>query len=275
MERSVHVLVTNDDGIDSAGLVALAGVAHSAGLDVTIAAPTREYSGASAAITLLESHGRVVVEERELPGLDGVPTYAVAASPAFIVLVAMQGGFGPIPDLVMSGVNYGANVGRAVSHSGTVGAALTAALDGRRAAAFAVGQSWKRPREPRWDTVKTVAAQLLPTVYALPPGVVLNVNVPDVPYDDLRGIRQGSLATFGSVQLIVAERNDGYLRMSLSDNDAALEHGTDEYWLSQDYVTLTPIRPIGAATDVDLSLDGLSVGGFGGLTGSRYPGQST
>jgi len=254
----VQVLITNDDGIDSPGLAALAAVARDAGHDVLVAAPSREFSGASAAITGVERDGRILTEMRDLPDLPGVPAVSVAASPAFIVLIALAGGIGPEPDLVLSGINYGVNAGRAVTHSGTVGAALTAALGGRRAAAFSIGHSVRRPANPSWPTATAVAAQLLPAICELPEGVLLNVNVPDLPYEQLRGIRRTSLATFGAVQFIVAERAEGFLRMSLEDNAAALEEGTDEYWLARHHVTVTPIRPAAEATDIDVPLDELS-----------------
>jgi 5'-nucleotidase len=260
----VQVLITNDDGIDSPGLVALARAACDAGHEVVVAAPSREFSGASAALTAVEQDGRIVVESRELPGLPGVPAFAVAASPAFIVLIALSGGLGDSldggsPDMVLSGINYGANAGRAVTHSGTVGAALTAALGGLRAAAFSVGHSVRRPAtEPRWDTPTLVATQLMPVIEEMPTGIVLNVNVPDVPYEQLRGIKRTPLATFGAVQFIVAERTEGYLRMALEDNEADLEVDTDEYWLSRNHVTVTPIRPAGEVVDIDVPLADLT-----------------
>jgi 5'-nucleotidase len=267
----VRALITNDDGIDSPGVTALAGAAAAAGLDVVVAAPSREFSGASAALTAVEDDGRILVERRELPGLDGVPAFAVAASPAFVVLLALRDSFGPAPDLVLSGINYGANAGRAVTHSGTVGAALTAALDGYRAAAFSVGTSIRPDRNPRWDTAAAVVGELLPVVYGLPAGVVLNVNVPSVGYAELRGIRRGPLASFGAVQLTIAERNEGYLRMSLTDNDAELEEGTDEYWLARGYVSVTPVRPVAEAVDVELPLESLRRS----LSPTGYPGKPT
>lgn len=267
----MRVLITNDDGIDGPGLHALAGAVRAAGHDILVAAPSREFSGSSAALTAVEQDGRIIVEPRELPGLDGVPTLSVAASPAFIVLIALHGGFGPVPDLVLSGINYGANAGRALTHSGTVGAALTAALDGRRAAAFSVGRSFRAPTQPRWDTAAAVARELLPVVYRVPPGVALNVNVPNLPYEELRGVRRAPLATFGAVQLVVKKHDEGYLRMGLADSDAELEEGTDEYLLAQGYVTVTPVRPAGEAADVDMSLGDVPLGA---LSGSGYSGQS-
>ena len=126
----VRILVTNDDGIDSPGLHALAAAAADFGT-VMIAAPAVESSGTSAGLTAARDDRRVAVEERD-GGL------AVAAHPGLIALIACHGGFGPAPDVVLSGVNRGANVGRAVLHSGTVGAALTASVNGARALAVSL-----------------------------------------------------------------------------------------------------------------------------------------
>jgi len=102
--RRLRCLVTNDDGIGSEGLRALALVALEAGLDVVVAAPMQESSGASASITAVEQNGRFVVEPRTVPGLDGAcAVLAVGGLPAFIALTGMRGAFGPPPDIVLSG----------------------------------------------------------------------------------------------------------------------------------------------------------------------------
>src|SRR4029453_10645292 len=116
-------LITNDDGIDSPGLRQLALSAKESGLDVIVAAPVRESSGSSASIMGLAEDQRVVIEKRSLSGLDGDPVFAVVGSPGLIALLATRGAFGDTPDLVLSGINLGANAGYAVVHSGTVGAA--------------------------------------------------------------------------------------------------------------------------------------------------------
>src|SRR5687768_6804026 len=118
----MRVLVTNDDGIDSPGILALARAALEVGLDVTVAAPSWDSSGASASLTAVERDGRFLLSKETLPGLDGVRAFGVEAAPAFIVRAAVRGAFGPEPDLVLSGVNHGPNTGHAVLHSGTVGA---------------------------------------------------------------------------------------------------------------------------------------------------------
>ena len=118
--RSVHVVITNDDGIGSEGLRVLARAAVKAGWDVVVAAPERQASGSGAAMTAERADGRVIAERHTLPGLAGVPAYAIQASPAFIAYAAVRGAFGPRPDYLLSGINLGPNTGHLVLHSGTV-----------------------------------------------------------------------------------------------------------------------------------------------------------
>ncbi len=93
----MRALVTNDDGVASPGLLALTRAALAEGLEVVVAGPARESSGASAALTATESDGRLLLESIELDGLDGVASDAVRAAPAFIVRAGVTGVFGPNP----------------------------------------------------------------------------------------------------------------------------------------------------------------------------------
>jgi 5'-nucleotidase len=268
---TVRVLVTNDDGVAAPGIRWLARVAAERGLDVVVAAPREEASGSSAAMTAVEREGRIVVEEHRLAGLDDVPAFGVAASPGFIALIATRGAFGAPPDIVLSGVNRGANAGRAVLHSGTVGAALTAAANGCRGMAVsldvlsaphanagsggaAVAASATVDDEVRnWATAARVALDLFPVLIAAAKDCVLNVNAPDRPYEDLIGVRRGTLATFGQVQMTVAESGRGFIRTALEESGRPIEPGTDIGWLAAGYASVTAIRALSEATDVDLS----------------------
>jgi 5'-nucleotidase len=268
----VRALITNDDGIESPGLHELAGAVRGAGWDVVIAAPSREFSGSSAALTAVEDDGRIVVEPKTLDGLDGVPTFAVAASPAFIVHLASAGGFGAAPDAVLSGVNLGANTGRSVLHSGTVGAALTAALDGVPALAASLDVGLEPPDERWWGTAAAVVRKILPILTDLPEGVALNVNVPNLSYPELRGVRRCTLARFGAVQMTIAERGSGFVRMELQDSEFELEPDSDDAALAQGYVSVTPLQPIGDA-DVVLPYSAVPTAeatGAGGYPDSRH-----
>jgi len=153
-----RVLVTNDDGVDSPGIRALAGVAADAGLDVVVAAPSWDSSGASASLTAVQDDGRVVVEERRYDELPNVPVVAVEGAPAFISRAGLRGAFGDPPDVVLSGINVGANTGGAVLHSGTVGAVLTAAGSGCRG--LAVSLDIGGPLH--WETAAAFAAPTWP-----------------------------------------------------------------------------------------------------------------
>ncbi|MFD0599851.1 5'/3'-nucleotidase SurE [Catellatospora coxensis] len=184
-----RVLITNDDGIEAPGLHRLAFAAAAAGFDVVVAAPARDSSGASAAISAVAQDGRIVVEERKLPDLDGVPAYAVTGTPALAALIATRGAFGDPPDVVLSGVNRGANAGPAVLHSGTVGAALTGATYGCHGLAVSLdlADGDLTDDDRHWDTAAGYAVALLRLLDGLPKETVLNLNVPDLPAEQVRG----------------------------------------------------------------------------------------
>lgn len=236
----LRALVTNDDGIESEGLRRLAAVAADAGLDVVVAAPATNASGASASLSATEAGGRIRTAQRALRDLDGLPAYGVDATPAFIAVLATRGAFGPPPEVVLSGINLGHNAGQAVLHSGTVGAALTGASHGCRAMAVSLiaGEG------PRWDTAAAVAATVLPALLEGPPATVVNLNTPDLPVDEVRGLRRARLASFGAVQTNVAEVGRGFVRLEVVDVDAELEAGTDAAFLAEGWATLTPLEPI-------------------------------
>ena len=246
-----RILITNDDGIDSPGLWCLAGTARDAGLDVVVAAPHQEASGSSASITIQDHEGRIRIEERNLAALPGVPAYAVVAPPALITLLATRGAFGAPPSLVLSGINRGANTGHAVLHSGTVGAALTAAANGRPAMAVSLDVGLHPAGEPHWESAARFVRELLPALCRISRPTVLNLNAPDRPEEEIDGLRHATLAAFGVVQTKV-EIGDGHVRMALSDEEADREPGTDAAWLAGGYATITAINPVFEASDLDL-----------------------
>jgi 5'-nucleotidase len=253
--RRWRCLITNDDGIDSEGLVVLAHVALEAGFEVVVAAPMREASGASASITAIEEDGHFVVEPRNVPGLeDACAVLAVGGLPAFIALTGMRGAFGPAPDIVLSGINNGPNTGYAVLHSGTVGAALTASTFGARAIAVSLnvrtrtvsgaGLPPSKLRAPCWETAAEFARRTLPTLLDTAPGTVFNINAPNIPLDEVKGFERARLARFGAVQTNVAERGEGYVKVTLAEIDAEYEPGTDAALLAAGYATITPLQAV-------------------------------
>ncbi len=236
----LRAMVTNDDGIDSEGLHHLARVGVEAGFEVVVAAPHENFSGASASLAAVQAEGRVEIQRRNIPGLDGVEAYSVAAAPAFLALLASRGAFGREPDILLSGINLGHNAGQAVLHSGTVGAALTAGSHGCRALAVSLVVA----DAPRWETAVEAARHVVPTMADAPPRTVLNLNAPDVPPGELRGLREATLASFGAVQTNVTEHGQGFVRLEVVDVNAELEEGTDAAYLADGWATVTALEPI-------------------------------
>lgn len=239
-----RALITNDDGIDAPGLHALASAAVAAGLDVVVAAPARQSSGSSASILAEEEDGRIRIERRELPGLEGVPAHAVHGGPGLIALIAARGAFGNPADLVLSGVNHGANVGRAILHSGTVGAALTGGLGGTwgMAVSLDVGIG---PERYHWEAGADAAARLIPVLLERPRGTVVNVNVPNTAR--FRGIVEAPLAPFGIVQTTLTESEEHFVRLAVEDLPLAPAQDSDAARLAEGWVTVTGIDPVSAS----------------------------
>jgi 5'-nucleotidase len=248
----VRALITNDDGIDSVGLNLLAKVAVDAGLDVVVAAPHEERSGASASLIATRTDGRLLVEEVALDGLPDVSAYSVEATPAYVTWAGVRGAFGDPPDLVLSGVNKGPNTGHAILHSGTVGAALTADAHGLPAMAV----SMSAPDPSCWETAASVAATALSWLLDHESPMVLNVNVPDIPVADLCGIAHAPLASFGAVQADIAEVGTGFVTLTFSEIDVSSEPDTDAGLLTFGWATVTALAAPGEASG--LSLEGLA-----------------
>ncbi|MDQ3404440.1 MAG: 5'/3'-nucleotidase SurE [Actinomycetota bacterium] len=251
------VMVTNDDGIDSPGLLALAVIADRAGGRTLVAAPLAEASGTSAGLTAAHDRRSVVSEQRTLADLPDVTAYGVGAHPALITLVACRGGFGDVPDVVLSGINRGANIGRAVLHSGTVGAALTASVNGISALAVSLDVETDHHGPMHWDTAARVVADLFGKLLECPPGTVLNVNVPNVPFASLDTPKWARLADFGAVQSTVQRLEDGTIEVASIAVDTELESGTDAALLAQGHATVTALRSVAQDGDVH---DGFDLG---------------
>ncbi|MEU7480793.1 5'/3'-nucleotidase SurE [Lentzea sp. NPDC042327] len=246
----MRALITNDDGIDSPGLLVLAQAAVSLGYEVVVAAPAQQASGTSASVAAVGDTGRVVSERRDLPGLD-VEAWAVAAHPGLISLIACQGGFGGKPDVLLSGINLGANVGRAVLHSGTVGAALTAHVNDVSALAVSLDVGLDHP-EPLWDKAGELARVVLPLLGEMPDATVLSLNVPNA--GDVRGLRWAELARFGTVQSRVDEAGENEVELVAVYSEESPAPGTDAALLGEGYATLTALRSVERDTSVERPL---------------------
>jgi len=201
----MRILITNDDGVFAPGIAALARGLHAAfgaEHDLVVVAPLVDHSGAGAAVGPVYERESIPYEHVDIPGLADVPTFGVDGSPALAVILACIEGFGPRPDMIVSGVNHGINAGRSAMHSGTVGAALTGAQFGVRG--LAVSIAWASEAE-FWDTAVGLACSLVPVLVQAEAATVLNLNVPAVRPDELKGLRHGQLGRVGLIRSVRPE----------------------------------------------------------------------
>jgi 5'-nucleotidase len=259
-------LVTNDDGIDSIGLHVLARAMCRHG-DVVVAAPDREYSGAGAALGALHL---IHPEVRRLD-VDGVPeTWSVNGPPGLCVMFSRLGVFGEPFDLVVSGINPGANVGRSIYHSGTIGACLTGRNGGLSGVAvsqavdgFGIeGQGWDEMLiDQHWDAAAQVADVFVESLVANLPSepVVANINVPNLPVEQMKGWRHTEVGTLppramATADLVPILGHDGAYNVKMSWGDQIeLPDGTDGGVIERDFVSISYLSKMIAQPRADLS----------------------
>jgi 5'/3'-nucleotidase SurE len=162
-----------------------------------VVAPSSNYSGAGAAVGSVTDRTVIGYQRAVVEGAEGVEAYGLDASPALSVIAGALGAVGPKPDLVLSGINHGVNVGRSILHSGTVGAALTAAQLGLRALAVSL-RAGVTP-DP-WESAADLAVALIGPLCAAPPRTVLNLNVPALPLAEIRGLRWARVSGAGLIK---------------------------------------------------------------------------
>ena len=178
MNKRLNILVANDDGIASPGLLRLANAAARLG-DVWVAAPAGQCSGMSQKITIA---GEISIEKRNFPA-DVKAAYAIGGTPADCVKTAIKSLLPIKPDVVISGINSGFNTGFDIAYSGTVGAAMEALLNGVPAIAFS--ETHVGCREVTDMFLYEIARELIKRPLA---GEIWNVNFPDCTLNEYRGI---------------------------------------------------------------------------------------
>ncbi len=245
MKDLPRVIVTNDDGIDSPGLRKLA-ARLAEEFDVVVAAPASDMSGSGTGIG-----GFDPVRGVDLTTVDlgGITAYTIAGPPGLAVMAAALGAFGRFPDLVVSGVNAGMNVGHSIIHSGTVGAALTARTFRSRGIAVSLAQS-----EPwQWDTAVEVGVSATRWLLGRTGSpYVLNVNVPGVPISEVNGIHWADLDDFGYFRVANADVEDRKLQFVVGSSSAGTDPGSDTALCAKNFVTVTPLTSIEPARFPDI-----------------------
>jgi 5'-nucleotidase len=230
-----RILISNDDGVHAQGIKALSAELSKIA-DVTIVAPDRERSGASHSLTMdvpLRAHH---IEPNRI-GVDGTPTDCV--------LLALKRLLDRPPDLMVSGINRGPNMGDDVTYSGTIAAAMEATLLG--VPAIAVSLTRNKPGDYDYGPAAAITAQLALVVLerGLPEGTLLNVNIPNAPVEEISGVevvRQGKQV----YEEAVVEKKDprgrtyywigGQLTTWKPDDD------TDYAAVNRNHVSVTPVH---------------------------------
>jgi 5'-nucleotidase len=244
----LKVVLVNDDGIDAPGIHALARSCAAAGREVIVVAPSEDMSGSASAIGKVRADQRILTRRVKLPGCPDVPAHAIDGPPGLAAMTACLGGFGDPPDAVLSGINAGPNTGHAILHSGTVGAALTAATFGVSALAVSVEVS-----DPMcWETACRLVEPAVERLCEAPAGTVLNLNVPAVPPERMPELRWAHLDRFGSVRVAIAGAGDQWLQMEYRATGIELGPESDTALLERGFATITAIEGIAEVSPDEL-----------------------
>jgi len=229
----MRILLSNDDGYFAPGLAALAKALEPLA-DITVVAPERDRSGASNSLTL----DRPLSVRQAANGF-----YFVNGTPTDCVHLAVTGLLDDMPDMVISGINDGANMGDDTIYSGTVAAAMEGYLLGLPSLAISMSS-----RQPRYfDTAAQVAVEMVKRFQenAFPPPVLLNINVPDVPYDQIKGmkiVRLGKRHKAEPVVKWVTPRGETVYWVGAAGTAQDAGEGTDFHAAEHGMVSITPLQ---------------------------------
>ena len=225
------ILVTNDDGLHSAGIIALARALESLG-DVVVVAPAHEMSAASHSLTLTRPLRIEQIDDHHF-SVDGTPTDCVTIAMNHILK-------SDLPDIVVSGINKGGNLGEDVTYSGTVAGALEASIYGRPGIAVSLVQRTDFDFGPAAEFAVELARRVLSD--GLPPGTLLNVNVPPGPVRGVRVTRQGRKNIRPNIIEGTDPRQRKYYWIGEESLEWNEEAGTDYAALGHGLVSITPLR---------------------------------
>lgn len=232
----MRVLVSNDDGVDAPGIRILAQGLRNAGHEVLIVAPDRDRSGASNSLTL-DAPVRVVQQEAAVWRVYGTPTDCVH--------VAITGMLEDEPDIVVSGINNTANLGDDVIYSGTVAAAMEGRFLGLPAVAMSLATADHQGKH--YETAARAAVEIVARLAAdpLPADTILNVNVPDLPWEEVTGFEVARLGNRHRAEPCIPQqdprgRDWWWIGPAGAEHDSGA--GTDFHAVRTGHISITPIH---------------------------------
>lgn len=232
------ILVTNDDGITAPGIRNLVSFMNEIG-DVVVVAPDSPQSGKGHAITI---NSTLTFEEINLEGSQ--KDYALSGTPVDCVKFALDKVLSRKPDLVVSGINHGANSSINVIYSGTMSAAVEAGVEGLQAIGFSLLDfSWDADFTQAKDFIQNIVKKVLEN--PLPKGIVLNVNIPKLLKEEIKGVRVCKQAN-GKWEENFDERinphGKKYYWLSGYFNNMDTSEDADEVALSEGYISIVPVK---------------------------------
>ena len=231
------ILVTNDDGIYTDGIYWLWEAVKDFG-NALVVAPDTEKSAVGHAITITNP-----LRTKYMNRKGGFSGYAVNGTPADCVKIAVRSILKSPPDLVVSGINYGANVGTNVIYSGTVSAATEGTILGIPSIAVSIDSHHPKDFKSAMDTTQNTLKKVLK--FGLPKGTLLNVNVPDIPEEMIKGTRittQGNAYFKDRFEKREDPRGNIYYWMTGESIDPDSSGNTDNRALKDGYISVTPIH---------------------------------
>ncbi len=235
----MNILVTNDDGIDSPGIWSLAEAMSRLG-NTLIAAPVSQQSGVGTSLSLHSGMSISEVSSR----IKGVHAHAIGGTPSDCVIIGLRRLAQGHIDLLASGINFGANLGRDILYSGTVMPTLQGHF--RNIPSIALSLDIKRDQEPRFDVAAMVAMFIALSIKEgeIPAGSILNVNVPNLPKEQIKGV-VATRAASSAYQRLSNKQSGDDARYSTERSKIAkedLEEGTDIWAIAMGFISITPIR---------------------------------
>lgn len=237
----MHILVTNDDGILAPGLSALANAMSSIG-QVSVLVPDHNWSASGHVKTM---HRPLRVKESRLA--DGTPAWASDGAPSDCVALGLLGFISEKIDLVVSGINPNANIGHDVTYSGTVTAAMEAAIGGVPGIAFSLHSSQEPPETLDYAPAAQIARRIVSAIekHGYLAHLLLNINIPSIPYEQMKGFRvtrQGLRVYRDRLDKRFDPRGLPYYWIGGDAPTAIPDEGTDFAALENGYVSITPLH---------------------------------
>jgi 5'-nucleotidase len=234
------ILLTNDDGIYAPGLLPTKRALESVG-EVVVFVPEQGWSAGGHAKTM---HKPLRVKRVALR--DGFPAYITDGTPSDCVALALLGILQERPELVVSGINQGANVGNDVTYSGTVAAAMESVIFGVPAIAISL-DTYGTLKGDAYIYAADFTARLASLVLAngLPEGTFLNVNIPAVPREEIQGVKVTRLGTRLYRDVLVRRKDPrgcDYYWIGGEPPSGVIEEGTDIWALANNYISITPLH---------------------------------